>query len=63
MILPATAVPQEWAGVKFPCQGAYYLGLHWKLTYAIAEAMPGCFIAKSVMASAYYVEVGKNKSL
>ena len=20
--------PQEWAGVKVPCQGAYYLGLH-----------------------------------
>jgi len=49
--------------VKVPCQGAYYLGLHWELTYAIAEAMPGCFIAKSVMASANYVEVGKNKSL
>ena len=49
--------------MKVPCQGAYYLGLHWELTYAIAEAMPGCFIAKSVMASAYYVEVGNNKSL
>lgn len=49
--------------MKVPCQGAYYLGLYWKFTYAIAEAMSGCLKAMSVMASAYYVEVGNNKSL
>ena len=27
-VLDDELVPQEWAGVKVPCQGAYYLGLH-----------------------------------